>query len=136
MEIRLYKEDLEKLLKGKELSHVLLPVGTLKIYDFRYEDGKLMFLFDYPLGKSMQCSFQDFKIEGNNLKCECNIESSLVRTILKLVKNIPALRERGISLNFPQLSFDISKLNLPITPQDIECLNEEVRIIGELKEKD
>ena len=132
MEIRLYKEDLEKLLFGKEVSHVLVPVGTLKIYDFQYNEGKLWLLLDYPLKKNIQCSFQDFKIEGNNLKCECNIESSVIRTILKLVKNVPALHERGISLNYPQLSFDISMLNLPLTPQNIECLNDEVRIIGKL----
>ena len=132
MEIRLYKEDLEKLLKGKELSHILLPVGTLKIYDFRYEDGKLIFLFDYPLGKSMQCSFQDFKIEHSNLKCECKVEGTVAQIILKLLRNFTALRERGISLNYPQLSIDISMLNLPFTPKDIECLKDEVRIAGEL----
>lgn len=132
MEIILYKEDLEKLLKGKELLHIVLPVGTLKIYDFRYEEGKLIFLFDYPLGKGVHCSFQDFTIEESNLKCECSVESTVAQTILKLVKNFTALRERGISLNYPQLSIDISMLNLPFTPQEIECLKDEVRIKGEL----
>lgn len=132
MEIILYKEDLEKLLKGKELLHIVLPLGTLKIYDFRYEEGKLIFLFDYPLGKGVHCSFQDFKIEESNLKCECSVESTVAQTILKLVKNFTALRERGISLNYPQLSIDISMLNLPFNPKGIECLKDEVRIKGEL----
>lgn len=134
MEIRLYKEDLENLLKGKEFSHVLMPVGTLKIYDFQYEEGKLRMLLDYPLKNGVRCSFQDFKIEGKNLTCDCNIESAVVRTFLKLVKNIPALLEKGISLNYPQVSIDISMLNLPVSPHDIECLQDEVRIVGELKD--
>jgi len=132
MEIRLYKEDLKKLLQGKEFSHVIVPIGTLKIYDFQYDEGKLWLLLDYPLKKSIRCSFQDFMIEGDFLKCECNIENTMVKTMLKLARKIPALLNKGIDLQYPHVSIDISKIKLPITPQEIECFNDEVRIVGEL----
>ena len=132
MQIIFEKYDIEKLCTEKEFS-VKKSFGTICLHRLSYERGSIRFLLDVPLKKDIVCLLENVRIEGSELHCTFTIESTLVQTLMSFAHKIVSFNDAGLEIDYPNIRFDLNRLDTPVIPKTIEFFPDEIKITGELK---
>ena len=132
MQIIFDKCDIEKLCTEKEFS-VKISLGTICLHRFSYGRGSIRFLLDVPLKKDMACQLENVLIDGGELHCTFTIESTFVQTLMNFAHKFVSFSDAGLEIDYPNIRFDLNRLDTPVVPKTIEFYPDEIKITGELK---
>ncbi len=132
MEIKLNNHDLQQLAESRKFKFAF-TFGSVVLHSFTYKNSKIVFLLDYPFGDNVEVELDSFSLEDQVLNCKIDLKGILAGALIKLVNKFIKTPIEGCNIDYPSLKYDLSKLNIPIVPEEIEATDDGINITGRLK---